>query len=89
LIGIETDILCPCAFKALGSLFLSLSPCMNIPHLLFLIDTFKIYISPRRLKGALRTMAYSAPAVHHWVPLVCVIEIAIVGKRGPSILWLL
>ena len=55
---------------------------MNTPHLLFLIDTFKIYISPRRLKGALRTMAYSAPAVHHRVPLVCVIEIAIVGKSG-------
>ncbi|KAF9679294.1 hypothetical protein SADUNF_Sadunf07G0124900 [Salix dunnii] len=74
--------------RILGSLFLSLSSCMciyacmNLPRLLFFINTFKIYISPRGLKGALRTMAYSAPAVHHRVPLVCVIEIAIVGKSG-------
>ncbi|KAJ6991655.1 hypothetical protein NC653_019735 [Populus alba x Populus x berolinensis] len=78
-------------YGVLGSLFLSVSSCMsiyacmNLPRLLFLINTFKIYISLRRLKGALKTMAYSAPAVHHRVPLVCVIEIAIAGcKCGSS-----
>ncbi|CAN1850432.1 Histone-lysine N-methyltransferase ASHH3 [Linum perenne] len=41
-------------------------------------DTLKTYILPSVSKGALRMMAYSAPAMHHLVLLVSAVEIAIV-----------
>lgn len=45
------------------------------------IDKFKIYISSKGSKDALRMMEYFVPAALHLDLLVCVAEIAIVGKE--------